>query len=181
MRDLSNFSAKQNFDFSVNSPSPKNFLPPRPATLADLPEILDLADELFRHDRQFDPSLDSGYNRSPEGTAWYKDSIEDKDACVLVAENAAGKLAGILVGRMDEPAPWRAVGGMLAELEFLCVSPEARSGGIGGALTRAFSDWARSRNAKRIWVRVSAGNTAGVRFYKREGFGDYDTILERIL
>jgi ribosomal protein S18 acetylase RimI-like enzyme len=32
-----------------------------------------------------------------------------------------------------------------------------------------------------VEVRVSAANARALRFYRREGFGDYDVILERAL
>lgn len=156
--------------------------PPRPATLDDVPALLDLADALVALDKTFDPSLDGAYNRSSAGVAWLKSSITDADACVRVcdATNAPG-LAGMIVGRMDEAAPWRRINGKLAELELLSIAPAWRGHGIGKMLTDSFALWARERGAARLWVRVSAGNAGAIRFYQREGFGNYDVILEHPL
>jgi GNAT superfamily N-acetyltransferase len=156
--------------------------PPRPATLEDVPALLDLSDDLVALDWIFDSTLDKTYNRSTAGVEWLKSSIADADTCVRVCDiaNATG-LSGMIVGRMDEAAPWRRTNGMLAELELLSIAPSWRGQGIGKMLTDAFAHWARERGATRLWVRVSAGNAGAIRFYQREGFGDYDLILERNL
>jgi GNAT superfamily N-acetyltransferase len=155
----------------------------RRAVTADIPALLELADVLVAYDRQFDPSLDPAYNRSEEGTAWLRESLVDTNALVLIASaNAdAGNATplGMLFGRLEESEPWRATGGVLAELEMLCVVPEGRGRGIGKKLVEAFAAWARERGAVRLWVRVSAENSGAVRFYQRELFRDYDVVLER--
>jgi ribosomal protein S18 acetylase RimI-like enzyme len=158
----------------------------RTATEADIPQLLELADRLVEYDRQFDPSLDPLYNRSADGLAWLRAALADPAALVLVAAgsaagNAAGSVVGMLFGRLEDAEPWRDTGGLLAELEMLCVAPAVRSAGIGKRLTDAFAAWARERGATRAWVRVSAGNIAAIRFYQRELFADYDVILERPL
>jgi GNAT superfamily N-acetyltransferase len=94
---------------------------------------------------------------------------------------SSGRLAGMLFGRVEAAEPWRLTGGPLAELEMLCVAPEFRGAGAGKLLAEAFEAWARGRGAVRLWVRVSAANAGALRFYKRGGFADYDTILERDL
>jgi ribosomal protein S18 acetylase RimI-like enzyme len=166
---------------------------PRRATAADIPALLDLADALVEYDRQFDPSLSLGYNRSPEGMAWLEETLADPDALVLVADNAdhaadsadagtrGGALRGMLFGRIEAAEPWRQTGGPLGELEMFCVAPTGRGQGVGKALVTAFSAWARGRGAVRLWGRVSAANTRAIAFYQRELFQNYDVILERVL
>lgn len=154
---------------------------PRRATPADLPALLDLADALVALDRTFDPSLDANYNRSAAGRAWLEESLDDPAACVRVLDGPAGTLDGMLIGRIEAAAPWRATGGPLAELEMLSVTPARRGQGLGKVLVDAFARWAGDRGAARLWARVSAANAGAIRFYKREGLADYDVILERPL
>jgi GNAT superfamily N-acetyltransferase len=154
---------------------------PRPATPADIPGLLELTDLLVAHDRQFDPSLDIHFNHSPEGLAWLNETLAASDSCVFVLDGAAAALDGVLFGHIEAPEPWRDTGGPLAELEMLCVAPSRRGQGAGKVLVDAFTAWAREHGAARLWVRVSAGNTGAVRFYRREAFADYDVILERPL
>jgi GNAT superfamily N-acetyltransferase len=171
---------------SFHANAPFSLPAPRPATAADIPALLDLADALVAHDRQFDPSLDPAYNRSPEGIAWLREAIADSEALVLVIDGdatgdgaATGGLRGMLFGRIEQPEPWRNTGGPLAELEMLCVIPTGRGRGVGKLLVGAFSAWARKRGAVRLWARVSAENTRAIAFYQRELFQNYDVILER--
>jgi GNAT superfamily N-acetyltransferase len=154
---------------------------PRPASGADIPALLSLADALVAFDRTFDPSLDPSFNRSPEGLAWLRETLADADACVFVVDGTDGGLDAMLFGRLEPAEPWRDTGGPLGELEMLCVSPDVRGRGLGKVLVEAFTAWARERGAVRLWVRVSAGNAGALRFYRREAFADYDVILERSL
>ncbi|MDR0535898.1 MAG: GNAT family N-acetyltransferase [Puniceicoccales bacterium] len=149
----------------------------RLATEADIPALLDLADALVEVDREFDPSLRTDYNRSGEGVKWFHETLGEEEAAVFVA--GAPAVFAMLIGRVAEAAPWRETGGRIAEVEMLCVGPEARGNGCGKALLEAFAAWARERGARRLWVRVSAANARALRFYRRELFRDYDVILER--
>lgn len=152
----------------------------RQATPVDMETLLVLADLLVELDIRYDPTLDPAYSRSAEGRAWLTECIQNPDSCVLIAE-LEGRPVGMLIGRMDEPSPWRKIGERLAELEMFCVEPGIRGRGLGRGLLDAFAAWAKERKAERLWVRVSAGNADAIRFYKRELFSDYDVILERRL
>jgi len=151
----------------------------RRATTGDVAALLNLLDALTAFDRQFDTSLDPNYNRSEEGLAWLRATLEDKDALVLIATGAAP--LGMLFGRLEGVEPWRDNGSVLAELEMLYIAEGARGTGIGRHLTNAFAQWAREHGAVRLWVRASAANAGALRFYHREAFEDYDVILERNL
>jgi GNAT superfamily N-acetyltransferase len=154
----------------------------RHATPADIPALLDLADELVAYDRTYDPSLDSRYNRSHEGMAWLTGVFTDADAAVFVSQtNPNAAPDGMLFGHVAPPPPWRETGGQLAEIEMLCVNAAQRGHGAGASLINAFAAWARKRGATRLAVRVSAPNIRSLHFYRREGFADYDIVLERPL
>ncbi|MGL4236761.1 ribosomal protein S18-alanine N-acetyltransferase [Tabrizicola sp.] len=69
--------------------------------------------------------------------------------------------AGFLLGR--------AVAGE-AELLTLAVAPEARRRGLGGRLLARFLYQARLRGAGRVFLEVSAQNTAAIALYESAGF-----------
>lgn len=55
------------------------------------------------------------------------------------------------------------------ELVSLWVAPDARGWGVGDALVRAVIDWARSRGAGSLVLRVTDGNDPAERLYRRHG------------
>ena len=59
------------------------------------------------------------------------------------------------------------------------VEKEFRSQGLGKKLVDSFIAWCRENKIKRIRVVASAGNASGINFYHREGFFDWEMILER--
>lgn len=57
------------------------------------------------------------------------------------------------------------------KLDKLYVHPDRQRHGIGAALLREIEDWARGRQARRLWLQVNRGNTQAVRAYEKYGFG----------
>jgi ribosomal protein S18 acetylase RimI-like enzyme len=61
-------------------------------------------------------------------------------------------------------------GGLMAEIDEVCVSPEFRSGGIGSLLvTHAERDLAR-RGLAQLQLQLGVDNVRARRFYERHGF-----------
>ena len=56
------------------------------------------------------------------------------------------------------------------KLDKLYVHPDHQRQGIGAALLRAVQDWARQRQARRLWLQVNRGNAQAIRAYARYGF-----------
>jgi diamine N-acetyltransferase len=56
------------------------------------------------------------------------------------------------------------------KLDKLYVHPEQQRRGIGAALLAAIVDWARARQARRIWLQVNRGNAQAIRAYEKYGF-----------
>jgi len=97
------------------------------------------------------------------------------DRLVLVAE-ADGQVVGHLTGRIDEPTPIRLVS--VATLASMYVRPAHRRQGVGARLVEQFREWARDQNARRMSVTAYTANDDAVRFYRRQGFVPYSTVLE---
>lgn len=94
-----------------------------------------------------------------------REAIRSHDACVLVAEAAAGPLVGLCTAYRDlhsvryGPRAW---------VEDLAVDPERRSQGIGKALLDAAKAWARERGATHLELDSGEARHDAHRFYERE-------------
>jgi ribosomal protein S18 acetylase RimI-like enzyme len=84
---------------------------------------------------------------------------------VLVAEDE-GRIVGAAFGK---PAVERGV----AHLEFVYVEPEARRGGIGRALMRAFMEAASAAGAEHVTLDVDTSNDVARAVWQRLGFAEY--------
>ena len=56
------------------------------------------------------------------------------------------------------------------KLDKLYVHPDHQRQGIGAALLQAVQDWARQRQARRLWLQVNRGNTQAIAAYRKYGF-----------
>ncbi|HEY0181002.1 MAG TPA: GNAT family N-acetyltransferase [Dokdonella sp.] len=88
------------------------------------------------------------------------------DACVLVAEDAEGRVVGWL--HVAETAHLVDAAG--AEILGLVVAAHARGSGIGAELVCAGEAWARRRGAERMTVRSRVERTRAHDFYARNGY-----------
>ena len=150
----------------------------RKATIKDLENILDLNLKLFKKEHEeFDETLDCKWTKSEEGRKYFSRRIKKGDGCALVA-SVNGNVVGYLVGGFVKPESYRNVSKMI-ELEDMYVLNEFRSKGIGTKLYKQFLAWAKKKGAKRLRVTASTKNKRAIEFYKKNGFKDYDTTLEK--
>lgn len=56
------------------------------------------------------------------------------------------------------------------KLDKLYVHPDHQRRGIGGRLLQAVQDWARERQARRVWLQVNRGNAQAIHAYEKFGF-----------
>ena len=56
------------------------------------------------------------------------------------------------------------------KIDKLYVHPDRQRGGIGAALLQTIEDWARSQEARRLWLQVNRGNAQAIRAYQKYGF-----------
>jgi len=153
----------------------------RKATIKDLKSVQELNLLLFEKEISDynDKTLDDNWTFSETGTKYYENKIIDDDSFVVVAEED-GKIIGYLAGGICENHAYRKPEKM-AELENTLVLEQYRGKGIGGKLMDAFADWCNLQKIERIRVSASAPNKKGIVFYKKNGFKEYDIILERKL
>lgn len=150
----------------------------RPAELNDLKDIQALNLLLFKKEyAEFDKTLNCELPFSPEGEKYFKEHIENKDCCSLVAQAGKG-IVGYLVGDIHrDETPYRILP-LFAELQNMLVLAEYRGQGIGDQLVQEFIKWCRTKNVGRLRVVASAQNTPAIDFYRQQGFKDYSLILE---
>jgi len=150
----------------------------RLATLSDLEKIKELNHKLFiKEHRDFDNTLDCDWSFTDRATDYFSGRIEGKNGCAFVAE-VEGEVVGYLVGGLGRN-PTRQLNGSLGELENIFVEEDFRDQGLGKKLVEAFDRWCQDNQVTRVKVVVSAGNTKGLSFYKREGFFDWEVVLEK--
>lgn len=56
------------------------------------------------------------------------------------------------------------------KLDKLYVRPDSQRQGIGAALLHAVQGWARSQQARRLWLQVNRGNAPAIAAYRKYGF-----------
>ncbi|MFH1210354.1 MAG: GNAT family N-acetyltransferase [archaeon] len=147
-----------------------------PATINHLKDIQNLNLQLCEKEhKEFDPTINPKFPIQKEGEDYFKERI--KNDCALVAL-FNGKVVGYLVGAISEAEEYRNVS-RIAEAENMLVLEEFRSKGIGKQLFQEFIKWCKSKKIKRVKVVASALNKHAIEFYRREGFDDYDLVLEK--
>ena len=151
----------------------------RKATAKDLNDILRLNQELFKKEyREYDKSLDMRWTSSQRGRSYFKNRISQKDGFVSVAV-IDGKIIGYLCGGFREHSYRKKA--KYAELENMIVEKKMRGKEIGEKLAQEFLKWCKENKANYISVTAAAGNKAGIDFYRRLGFKDYNLTLEKKL
>jgi GNAT superfamily N-acetyltransferase len=122
----------------------------RRPTEADYPVIVTVVDDWWAERRTVD-QLPRLWLRHFAGSSW-------------LAEDAAGKLAGFLVGFVSPGDPSTAV------CVFVGVAPSRRRQGLGRALYERFAADARRAGARRLEAAVWPGDPIAVRFHRGLGF-----------
>jgi len=149
----------------------------RNALSEDLKSIQILNKLLVEFDSQFDGTIQPDWATSEDGIEFISERISENDGCVLIAE-ADGKIIGYLIGGITEAASYRTIE-LLGELEEMVVLEEYRGQKIGEQLVQKFFGWCKEKKLNRVRVEVSAPNLKGINFYHKQGFEDFNLILEK--
>lgn len=136
----------------------------RPATLSDLPALMDLAHLMHAESRFAEFPLSE--SRTAETFARL---MASDDGAVLVMEGEGGQIMGGVMGAVTDH--WSLSIRVAGELAVF-LTPEARRGTAAVRIVRAFEQWAAERGAST----VDMGITTGVhtertgQLYERMGF-----------
>lgn len=138
----------------------------RPAR-ADDPVILDLFLELA--------DLQSGWRVfTPRPTlasdmeSRYRAAMEDRDALLIVAEDAGGEVVGMALGHVHRPSTFSDE--IAVELSSAVVRPATRRRGVGRALSEEIRRFAHRRGARHVTLKTFAQNEGATAFWEQVGF-----------
>ncbi len=150
----------------------------REANAKDSNDILRLNLILFKKEfNEFDKTLNIKWTYSQKGKDYFNKRIIGKDGFVAVALSNNEVIGYICCGLHDDSTKIA----KKAELENMMVAEEYRGQKIGSKLVKLFFEWCRTKKVKNILVTASADNLAGIGFYRKQGFRDYDLTLEKKL
>ena len=142
----------------------------RPATPADVPQVLPMVEQLARLHESWDPAK-YGYLPNPGEMyrTWLKKRATDPRSVFLVAQSAAGEVAGFIVGTVEREIPiYR-----LEEFGFihdLWVEPQYRNEGIGRQLVMLAVEKFRGIGVRQIRCDTAASNDLARALFSRCGF-----------
>jgi ribosomal protein S18 acetylase RimI-like enzyme len=145
---------------------------------ADIDRLEALWRELLEHHLAAAPHLTAlGIARDPEDSwrvrrAQYLRWLAVPMAAVLVARDSDRLLGYAMIRSADAAGSWQ-WGDQVGTLETLVVTGNARGTGAGRELLDAARERLAEWGAQVMTISVIAGNDAAVRFYRREGAGDY--------
>lgn len=149
----------------------------RKATIDDFKEIQLLNRFLFeKEEKEYDSLLNVDWSFEGEGREYFEKAINDEGKTVFIAEEK-GKIVGYLAGTTKKQHIYKDHC-LEAEIDNMFVLEQNRDSGFGSKLVEAFVCWAKGIGVKRIEVRASSGNEKGIKFYTKNGFEDFDTVLK---
>jgi GNAT superfamily N-acetyltransferase len=152
----------------------------RKATVEDLQTVQGLNRKLgTKEHADFDPTVNPEFATTERGKRYFTNSIENNDRLVLIAEYDDMPI-GYIAGGIEKVSEYRTIRSM-AEVDNMWVDEECRGRGIGRQLLSEFEVWARGKGTNRMRVIASYKNEKAIKFYTREGFDEYDLILEKDL
>ena len=140
------------------------------ATIADIPQLCILLDSLFTQEAEFQ----ANHEAQARGLAAVINGPEVGD--IMIARKS-GEIIG-MVNLLYTIST--ALGGRVALLEDMIVSPEGRGLGIGSKLMNHTVELAKKNGCKRISLLTDHDNERAHRFYSQHGFSPSSMIPFRI-
>jgi GNAT superfamily N-acetyltransferase len=131
-----------------------------PATVEDLPQLVDLLTVLFTQEADFQP--DRG--KQERGLRLI---FESPQIGVIFVAREAGQVVGMVSLLFTIST---AEGGPVCWLEDMVVRPDCRDAGVGSRLLSHAIEYARGHGFSRITLLTDRVNAGAIRFYERHGF-----------
>ncbi|TDR23289.1 GNAT family N-acetyltransferase [Marinicella litoralis] len=140
----------------------------RPASIADLPTLLEFEQKIIATERPMDPTL---IQDQPISYYPIKDYIHAEDTEVLVAVDDA-QIVGSVYGQI-RPRKNFFQSTHLGYIGFMYVKKSYRGQGISKALIEAITAWFHQHHIKEIILHVYAKNPRAIRAYEKVGFAHH--------
>lgn len=139
--------------------------------------LQELNDEVFTDNSKYDSDLVLDWARSEKGEAYFKGLVIDSESICLVAEDE-----GVLVGYIAaSPKDITYRKSKYIEIDNMGVIPEYRSQGVGKMLMDECLKIAKERGFQKAYVNCYSANDKAINFYKKNGFGMIDVILDKVI
>ena len=124
----------------------------------------------------FDPSLKVGWPFEKEGTAYFTDMLNNEIVYIALAED---KIIGYLAGCINIQHSY--VTKSLAEVDNMFILEDYRKYGIGSKLMNEFKSYCIQNSIEELKVTASAKNNNAIKFYKKNGFDEFEITLKQKL
>ena len=139
------------------------------ATIADIPELCVLLESLYSQEAEFKPN----HEVQARGLAAI---INSSEVGGIMVARRSGEIIG-MVNLLYTVST--ALGGRVALLEDVVVSPKARGLGVGSKLINQSIEFAKEKGCKRITLLTDHDNEGSHRFYQRHGFTRSSMVVFR--
>jgi ribosomal protein S18 acetylase RimI-like enzyme len=152
----------------------------RTATLADLPAVSELAEDLAALHHEAWPSLFAPASGSSRDDWHWRESVTGDDRVAFVVE-LEGRVAGFvtLAAVTETHSLFQPI--KFARVNSVCVAAWARGNGIGRALMQRAEAWASEQGAVDVRLVVWAFNQPALRMYEELGYELRSHTLGKIL
>lgn len=147
------------------------------ATIENLNEIQELNNQLFELEyNNFDSSLKVGWPFEKEGIEYFSDMLNNQVVFIALVDNS---VVGYLAGSINVELSY--VTKSLAELDNMFILENYRKYGIGTKLVNEFKKYCLNIGIQEIKVTASTRNNNAIKFYKNNGFEDFEVTFKMTL
>ena len=137
----------------------------RPATIKDLPVLLEFEQGIIAAERPFNCTLKEGEIHFYD----LKKLIESDKAQVLVAE-VNNEIIGSGYAVIKQEVDWFVKHTQYSYLGFMYVRPAHRGKGVNNAIIEKLNEWALSQGIHEVRLQVLDENSAAKKAYQKIGF-----------
>ena len=145
----------------------------RTANLEDLNIIQNLNNELFKLEKEnYDFTLISDWPLTEAGKLYFEDLILNHFVVVAILND---EVVGYLAGSINDKGSYEEI--QYGEINNMLVIDKYRGLGIGKILIDKFKMYLKDNNIENLKVEASAKNLNAIKFYKQNGFEDFNVTL----
>lgn len=148
----------------------------RKAVAADLETLQYLGKELFSYESEFSNEFNLEWPFSKKGKIYFEKLTKGRGTFALVAE-AGKEIVGYISITVKHTTFRRR--NKLAVLDNLFIIDDYRGHGVGTRLLEEANDLLKKRNIERIQLFALHSNLKAIEFYKKNGFNEFISVLEK--
>ncbi|MBD3271530.1 MAG: GNAT family N-acetyltransferase [Elusimicrobia bacterium] len=139
------------------------------ARVQDIPQIVRLYAKLMRQHWQYEPLYQVHAKAWSDYRKFLKQYILNRNACILVAHTATGRIVGFMSCVIHKRMPRFRIK-KAAYIYDVYIEKQYQGKGIGYAMLSVLKQWAKDRGICWIKLEVSPQNKSAFLFWKKSGF-----------